>query len=176
MNTESMENHTLADIWSLCQTAMWKTAWRILHDRADSEDAVMDAVERMAKNLPRLSSLPAEELISLSVIYTRHTAIDIYDRHRRDPIPVEAMEDPADPDTDPETLVMLGDTETFAYTLLCEMPDAMRDVMNLSVYYGMTNREIAQALALPEGTVRTRLSRGRAWLRQKLREKGMIEG
>ncbi len=171
---DNMPVQTLETIWALCQDPMWKTAYRILNKREDSEDAVMDAMVRMAKNLPKLAHLPDGDIVALSVIYTRHTAIDIYNRHRRDPIPVEEMDDPADDDADPVAIHILGDLEDFVYRQLLEMPSAMRDVMNLSVHYGMTNREIAEALHLSEGTVRTRLSRGRKWLRKQLEEKGVM--
>lgn len=166
--------HTMSSIWELCQGAMWRTAYRILGNREDSEDAVMDAVVRMAKNLAKLERLEDGELIALSVIYTRHTAIDIYNRNSRRPIPVEEMDDPAEEDSDPQEIAILGDLEDTVYQMLLEMPAGMRDVMNLSVHYGMENREIAEALGLPEGTVRTRLSRGRKWLKKKLAEKGVM--
>lgn len=92
----------------------------------------------------------------------------------RRPIPVEEMDDPAEEDSDPQEITILGDLEDIAYRLLLEMPAGMRDVMNLSIHYGMENREIAEALRLPEGTVRTRLSRGRKWLKKKLTEKGVM--
>lgn len=134
----------------------------------------MDAVVRMAKNITKLEMLENGELIALSVIYTRHTAIDIFNRNSRRPIPVEEMDDPAEEDSDPREITILGDLEDIAYRLLLEMPAGMRDVMNLSIHYGMENREIAEALRLPEGTVRTRLSRGRKWLKKKLAEKGVM--
>lgn len=166
--------HTMDSIWELCQRTMWRTAYRILGNREDSEDAVMDAVVRMAKNITKLEMLEDGELIALSVIYTRHTAIDIFNRNSRRPIPVEEMDDPAEEDSDPQEITILGDLEDIVYRLLLEMPAGMRDVMNLSVHYGMENREIAEALRLPEGTVRTRLSRGRKWLKKKLTEKGVM--
>lgn len=166
--------HTLESIWELCRETMWRTAYRILGNREDSEDAVMDAVVRMAKNIAKLEMLEDGELIALSLIYTRHTAIDIYNRKLREPIPVEKMEDPAEEDSDPAEISILGSLEDMVYRLLLEMPTGMRDVMNLSVHYGMGNREIAEALGLSEGTVRTRLSRGRKWLKAKLEEKGVM--
>lgn len=171
---EHLSLHTMESIWELCQNIMWRTAYEVLGNREDSEDAVMDAVVRMAKNITKLEMLEDGELIALSVIYTRHTAIDIYNRNSRRPIPVEEMDDPAEEDSDPQEITILGDLEDIVYQMLLEMPAGMRDVMNLSVHYGMENREIAEALRLPEGTVRTRLSRGRKWLKKKLAEKGVM--
>jgi len=75
--------------------------------------------------------------------------------------------------TDPGQAAMLEDLEELIFRLLSEMPAAMRDVLNLHFHYGYSDREIAEALNLSGGTVRTRLSRGRRWLKEKLAEKGV---
>ena len=83
-------------------------------------------------------------------------------------IPVEQlMHHPENPRKD------LGDLEELICCLLSEMPAAMRDVLNLHVHYGFSIGEIAEALGISGGTVRTRLSRGRKWLRDRLTEQGV---
>lgn len=169
-----MAEQTMETVWELCRERMWQTAYRILGNRADSEDAVMDAVERMAKNLPRLRHLEDGELVALSVIYVRHTAIDIYNRKKKGPALVEELEwEPEEAETDPAEKAVLGDLEEMIYRLLARMPEAMRDVLSLHVHYGLSVGEIAEALGISGGTVRTRLSRGRKWLRERLAEKGV---
>lgn len=173
MDTEHMTEVTLETVWNLCRERMWREAYRILGTRADSEDAVMDAVERIARNIHKFRHLTDGELLALSAIYTRHTAIDIYNRKKTGPVPVEdvnreetVMEDPAD-------TTLLADLEDIICRLLGEMPAAMRDVLNLHLHYGLSIGEIAESLGISGGTVRTRLSRGRKWLKEKLAEKGV---
>lgn len=173
MDTDSMTEITLETIWELCRDRMWREAYRILGSRTDSEDAVMDAVERIARNIHKFRHLTEGELLALSAIYARHTAIDIYNRRKTGPVPVEdvnmeesAMEDPAES-------AILSDLEELIFRLLGEMPAAMRDVLNLHLHFGFSIGEIADALDISGGTVRTRLSRGRKWLKEKLAEKGV---
>ncbi|MBQ8641558.1 MAG: sigma-70 family RNA polymerase sigma factor [Clostridia bacterium] len=169
---EGTAEQTLETIWQVCRERMWREAYKILGSRADSEDAVMDAVERIARNLHKFRYLEDGELIALSVIYTRHTAIDIYNRKKTDPVPVEdiTMEETVE---DPAEKAILGDLEDLICRLLPEMPEAMRDVLNLHLHYGLSIGEIAESLDISGGAVRTRLSRGRKWLKDRLAEKGV---
>ena len=173
MDTEHLTETSLETVWNLCRERMWREAYRILGSRADSEDAVMDAIERIARNIHKFRHLEDGEIIALSVIYTRHTAIDIYNRKKTGPVPVEDADMEKADFTDPGQAAMLEDLEELIFRLLSEMPAAMRDVLNLHFHYGYSEREIADALNISGGTVRTRLSRGRKWLREKLAEKGV---
>ena len=173
MDTEHLTETSLETIWNLCRDRMWREAYKILGSRVDSEDAVMDAIERIARNIRKFRHLEDGEIIALSVIYTRHTAIDIYNRKKTGPVPVEDTDMEKADFTDPGQAAMLEDLEELIFRLLSEMPAAMRDVLNLHFHYGYSDREIAEALNLSGGTVRTRLSRGRRWLKEKLAEKGV---
>jgi RNA polymerase sigma-70 factor, ECF subfamily len=52
--------------------------------------------------------------------------------------------------------------------LVSSLPRELRETMILSTAEELTSAEIAQVLGIPEGSVRTRLLRGREILRQKL--------
>ena len=174
MEMDNTTEQTLETVWNLGRERMWQTAYRILGNRADSEDAVMDATERIARNIGKFRYLEDGEVIALAVIYTRHTAIDIYNRKKISPVPVEEItEEERGYDTDPAEKAVLGDLEDLIYRLLSEMPSAMRDVLNLHLHYGFSIWEISDALGISGGTVRTRLSRGRKWLRDRLTEQGV---
>jgi len=57
--------------------------------------------------------------------------------------------------------------------LITTLPQDLRDALTLSTVEEMTSVEIAKVLGIPEGSVRTRLLRGREILRQKLA--GLLE-
>jgi len=48
------------------------------------------------------------------------------------------------------------------------LPEHLRQPLALSTVEEMTSREIAEAMGIPEGTVRTRLMRARQILKQRL--------
>ncbi len=173
--TASYDNstpQTLEHMWLLCRERMWREACRILHDPQEAEDAVMDAVERITRHFGKLQHLEDGELIALAVIYVRHTAIDLYNKRKKAPVPMEELT-LTEVEPDPAEATVAGDLEDIIYRLLGEMPEAMRDVLNLHVHYGYSLTEIAEALHITGGTVRTRLSRGRKWLKARLAEEGV---
>jgi RNA polymerase sigma-70 factor, ECF subfamily len=53
-------------------------------------------------------------------------------------------------------------------TALTQLPDDQRRAVELAYWHGMTHREIARALGLPEGTVKSRLRLAQAKLRDRL--------
>jgi RNA polymerase sigma-70 factor (ECF subfamily) len=56
---------------------------------------------------------------------------------------------------------------------LAGLPPQQRDVVLLVTWAELTYDEVAQALGIPEGTVRSRMNRARARLRSHLDSKGM---
>ncbi|MBQ2546624.1 MAG: sigma-70 family RNA polymerase sigma factor [Clostridia bacterium] len=159
-------------VWRQAKDAMLAEARRILGDTADAEDAVMDAMERIVKNEVKFLTLGCNETRALAVIYVRNTAIDLYNANAKRPLPLEELpEDLEDPRT-PEDEAVERDAVRRLLRLIEAMPPSYRDALLLRVHYGMTNEEIAAVLGLEGGTVRTRLSRAREWLKKHERRSG----
>ena len=60
-----------------------------------------------------------------------------------------------------------GDERALIRRLIDSLPEALRQPLVLSAIEEMTSREVAAALGIPEGTVRTRVMRARAELRKR---------
>lgn len=165
---------TLEDVWQLTSQLMYRTAYNILRNPHDAEDAVMDAVVRISRNMHKFSPLGCNETKALAVIYVRNTAIDLYNKRRSAPYPIEDLPIlPADDSLLPDELAAAEDTADKILALIRRMPPSYRDALELLCRYDMSIEEIAAALHLKNGTVRTRLSRGREWLRKNLTEIGV---
>jgi DNA-directed RNA polymerase specialized sigma24 family protein len=54
------------------------------------------------------------------------------------------------------------------HAAIAELPPAFQDVFLLSVVQGFSYQQIARTLDIPRGTVMSRLSRARQFLRQRL--------
>ena len=89
------EERPAARVWAEAKDAMYREACRILRNRPDAEDAVMDAMERIVKNESKFSGLGCNDSVALAVIYVRNTAIDLYRENQKRPLPVEEL--PTDP-------------------------------------------------------------------------------
>ncbi len=164
----TIEKRPAALVWDCAKDAMLYEALRILNNRADAEDAVMDAMERIVKNEGKFSSLPCNEMRSLAVIYVRNTAINLYNANNRKPLPVEELPEEIDFSDSPEETAVSRDAADRLLALIGRMPPSYRDALLLKVKYGMEISEIAAVLRLRNGTVRTRLSRAKSWLKQHM--------
>lgn len=68
----------------------------------------------------------------------------------------------------PEEAMVTADWYAAVHRVVDALPQELRQPLALSTVEEMNSREIAQAMGIAEGTVRTRLMRARQILRQKL--------
>jgi RNA polymerase sigma factor (sigma-70 family) len=61
------------------------------------------------------------------------------------------------------------DTRIHLEEAIAGMPDTLRDAFLLGVVEGFDHREVADQLSISPANARARISRGRAWLRERLR-------
>lgn len=76
----------------------------------------------------------------------------------------------AGPET-PETLLIERAQQQVVQGVMAELPVNFREILLLCEVEEMSYQEIAETLAIPIGTVMSRLSRARRMLRDRLREK-----
>lgn len=159
-------------VWDCANGVMYRTAYEVLRNRADAEDAVMDAMYRIVRNEEKFAGLAECDMRALAVICARRAAIDIYRKNRKRPYPADELPEDAETMDSPEEIVAAEDGADGLLRLIRhQMPPSYRDVLLLRCRYGMSDREIADILGIGGGTVRTRLSRARAWLKERLAEK-----
>ncbi len=77
------------------------------------------------------------------------------------------------PGPDPEQAALVTDWNAAIRRLIDTLPEQLRQPLALSGVEEMTSREIADVMGIPEGTVRTRLMRGRQILKEKLKALGV---
>lgn len=77
------------------------------------------------------------------------------------------------PDPSPEEQVAQNQTMSLLQESISELPDNMREILLLVGMEEISYEEAATMLTVPIGTIRSRLSRARSALREKLRQKGL---
>ena len=110
-------------------------------------------------------------LISVS----RNLCIDHYRSVRKERSLVDRNVDAADistPSAEPDALVMLerGDRRALLHTALARLPESLRTAVLLRDIKELAYQEIADQLSLPDGTVKSRINRGRKELARQIRE------
>lgn len=85
----------------------------------------------------------------------------------------EALDSIASPETDPAVAVADREMMRALQRELAELPEDMREVLLLVALDEVSYEEAAVMLSIPVGTVRSRVSRARTRLRDRLRESGI---
>lgn len=140
---------------------------RMLGHGAEVEDLAQEAFVRAFRAFPAFDlDGPAKVSTWLLTIAVR-LALDARKKRKLAAVPLEA-EEVAEPHRTPESALeqrRLGDALSAAAAAL---PDDQRAAFILSELHGLSLAEIAQALEIPENTVKTRLFRAREKMRAAL--------
>jgi RNA polymerase sigma-70 factor (ECF subfamily) len=148
--------------WTRARARCLREAQRVLRDPVAAEDAVQEAMMRAWRQ--RDSCQRPESPMAWMVQITRNEALRRLGRDR-----LRAVRELADDDHDGvhaplETRLELLDLRR----VLAEMPVAERALLTLRYGADLTQPDIAQMLAVPEGTVKVRLFRARKRIRQAM--------
>ena len=153
MNEETLENRIMihADL-------LWRVGCSILRSPQDREDAVQSAMEIAWK---KASSLRNED--KLKNWLTRIMINECYNllRKKQREIPVEYLPEAAE-EISPDALVLQDALE--------RLPPTQRLPLILHYFEGFSIKEIAGILRRPQGTVLSRMQRGREKLKEFLSE------
>jgi RNA polymerase sigma-70 factor (ECF subfamily) len=131
-------------------------ALRRLGDRGRAEDAVQEtfvSIWRAAKSY-RPERGPGGPWI---YAVARNAIVD-RSRAKHEP-PVEAPDVPS-PESGPEARAEEAWTQWRVHRALAELPEREREVIELAYWRGLTQSEVAESLAIPLGTVKTRTRSG----------------
>jgi RNA polymerase sigma-70 factor (ECF subfamily) len=154
---------------------LFRVARSILKDDADAEDALQDAYVQAYRKLDEFRGA-AELGTWLTRIVINQALMRIRRRTRdRNVVPFGGSGDGAkelevadEQAESPSDAALRGEVRRVLERRIDELPESFRTVFVMREVEEMTARETADALGIPEATVRTRLFRARALLREAL--------
>jgi RNA polymerase sigma-70 factor, ECF subfamily len=131
-------------------------------DRAAAADLMQEVFLRVWQRMPEVAALPADRQRAWIFTVARNLSIDSLRRERtragteatlaRQPVPAQP---PA------STPVIAGERTAVVGHAIRRLPQPQRTALAMAAAGGMTSAEIADALGVPAGTVRYRLSLAR---------------
>jgi RNA polymerase sigma-70 factor (ECF subfamily) len=154
------------------QRHIYQLAYRLTGNHEDAGDAAQEAFVRAFQALPRFR----QEAAFSTWLYriATNAALDLVRRRPAVP-PVELpVNHPAPHDPDAEA--HRREISRRVHAAVAQLPAEYRVVVVLRDLQGLAYDEIATILAIPIGTVRSRLSRGRESLRVLLTDLAAAEG
>jgi len=165
------ETEAWGEIVTRYKEAVFGLCLGFLRNRADAEDLTHDTFIRAYENLRRyrLEKRFSTWLFTIASNLCRNRL-----RHRRYH-PVLPPPDEVSGGSDPAVVVGREDRWARIRRGLNRLPDTYRAPIVLRYYNDLTYQEISEVLSLPEGTVKTRLHRGKAMLKQAIEENGVIQ-
>ena len=159
-------------------TGLYNAALRLARDADDAADLFQEAVLRAFRNFSSFrEKMPGGQAFR-SWMYRILTNCYINEYHRRGrrakTVSMDAMEgksvsDLPDEHRSPATAAMGNWEFDTIVRAIRNLPEEYRKALIYVDLQDLTYQEAAEALSVPIGTVRSRVSRGRAELRQRLR-------
>jgi len=156
---------------------LYRTAWSILKDRSEAEEAVQDGYMKAFYAIKTFSGSS-----SLSTWLTRIVVNEALDRRRRaqkrsrmlNQESVLVLEEYREKlmagshSHSPEKILMRRQIAKLLEAAIARLPDTFRPVFVLREIEGLSVEDTAEALQIPEETVKTRLFRARRRLQKEL--------
>lgn len=146
---------------------VWSLARRMSANTDDAEDAVQEIFVDVWKNAARFDETQASETTFVAMI-ARRRLIDRLRKTNRQPN-VDSLEDvSAEPASGKEPDLQLCVEAKEAAEAMKHLRPEQRQILHLSIVQGFSHQEIADALSMPLGTVKTHARRGLLQVREFL--------
>ena len=154
---------------------MFRVAHGLLRSVPDSEDAVQEALLKLYRSDGWLR-VDDERAFLARTVY--RTGLDVIARRQKatDQIDAEFERELVWAGRSPEQNAVDGDDRVLLRTLIDGLSEEFRQALVLSAIEEMTSREVAAAMGIPEGTVRTRVMRSRAELKRRFEAMQVARG
>ena len=150
---------------------------RMTGNHADAEDVAQEAIVKAYLGFDQFELGTNFRAWLLRIV--TNTFINEFRRRRRAPemMPWEAVHGEAaqqaaaeSPEPSPDQRLLRDALDAEVEGALAELPEVFREAVILCDMHGLSYQEIADQLAVPIGTVRSRIARGRRVLQEKLRD------
>ncbi len=165
----------LGEVIGLYQDRLYGFALRLLGNTSDAEDAVQDAFVRAFRALPSYDKPRPFKTWLFTILHNR--CMDLLRARRPDiSIDEEAGAAAADAASSAPDHGPLAFETALVEKALSGLPPIYAEILLLQYKEDLDGGELAAVLGVPEGTVKARLSRARAMMREKLMQPNGRDG
>ena len=162
------DDSALAELYDRFGNVAYSMALRTLRDPALAQDAVQDAFLQIWRSAGRFHSERGSARVWLLTLVHRR-AVDLVRREQRRRTAPETEAPEARTTAADEAVWQRLESERVR-DALAKLPDQQREVLELAYWGGYTQSELAERLAQPLGTIKSRMFAGLARLRDLLDE------
>lgn len=147
---------------------IYEIVYNILNNHQDSEDTVDEVMINIMKNIDRFNNASGNDIVAQIVIYSRHAAINLYNKNKRrnkiegyytyvnDENEFEGIEYEDTSETVEERIIT-QETVEIVRKYLTQLTPEHRDIIKLVFVLGYTNVQAARVLHITPNAVGLRL-------------------
>ncbi len=144
----------------------FRVAYTVLRNHADAEDAVQETFLRVYKARSKEIEDPTAWVARIAY----RVAIDLVRARKHEEVDEFEFVDGREAHDE----IMSREQQVAKLKrLIAALPEELRHALVLSELEELTSRQVAEAIGIPEGTVRTRLMRARQMLKDKFKATGI---
>jgi len=157
---------------------IYNICYRFVGNRTEDEDLAQDVFLRVYRTLASYRSVHGGFATWMTSV-TRNLLIDHYRRTKRDRITdslddaMPVVENKESSARRPDEQALLGELSSQVQSALTRLSPDLREAVILRDLQQLEYAEIQQVLAVPEGTVKSRINRGRIELARILQQMGV---
>jgi RNA polymerase sigma-70 factor (ECF subfamily) len=170
------DRDALAELYDKLSRPLYATARHILNDAAEAQDVVHDVFLSLWENASSFDS-GRGAAFSWAVTLTRNRSIDrLRTRANRARLLGNSIPDDLGYGSDTAGLAggeraELGDRAVAVRSAMADLPAEQQRALELAFFSGLTQKEIAEKLSEPIGTIKARIRRGLIKLRDTLADR-----
>jgi RNA polymerase sigma-70 factor, ECF subfamily len=163
------DDHALAEAFDALASSVYGSALRVLGDNSAAQDVVQDVFVELWTHPGRYDPV-AGTLRTYLTVLARHRAVDLVRSELRRVARQERSYrlTPAPPANGAGDVVLAAETAGLVRAAVQQLPASQRQVVELAYFEGLTCRQVAHAVGIPEGTAKSRLRLALAKLEEML--------
>lgn len=145
---------------------LYRFSLRIVGNTQDAEDVVQEVMVRVWKKKEDWKQWSNIEAMCMTI--TRNLSIDkMRSKHKRVTDMPDHYDEPSD-DATPDEITASNDMMSQIRTMMDELPEKQRSIIQLRDIEGYAYKEIAEILEIPLNQVKINLHRARLFLKEKI--------
>ena len=165
----------------LYKDRIYNLGYRMLNDRFEAEDIVQETFLRAYKNLDKFDGMHKFSTwiyqigINLCIDWLRKRKVRAsLDAKTYDGEGIELYEKLPGKNPNPESEALLSETQELIHKAINSLPRNYKSIVVLRYLHDFSLQEISEIVAMPVTTIKTRIHRGRQFLRKKLYKEYMF--
>lgn len=162
------DRKALEEVYRRTSRKLFGICLRIFGERAAAEDAMQEVYLTIWHRAGSFDPERGNPITWLAVL-TRNRAIDLLRRSGRRPTaPIELAEMVADPAPDPEAVLLQHGDDARIVRCIEALAQSDAAIIRTAFFEGVTYAELAERIAMPLGTIKSRIRRALLKLRECL--------